>query len=71
MKVSGAMQGTGTWRLDSKEGGIYCSEFGLGRGSRGPMEHCFAVFRAGDGVHYIDYDIKDHFMASVWRPAKK
>lgn len=36
MKVSGAMQGTGTWRLDSKEGGIYCSEFGLGRGSRGP-----------------------------------
>lgn len=52
-----------TWRL-STDGGGYCTRLGIKRG-----EVCFAVFRAGDGLHFFDYDLNDSQLYWVWRPA--
>jgi hypothetical protein len=55
-----------TWRLDKKKGGpVYC--IAPGAGNKGG---CFAVFKAGDGVHYFDYSIQDGFYDGAWRMVK-
>lgn len=65
-------QRTGKWRIDSKSN-AWCRS--LDSSPNMPMqasdEHCFAVFRAPDGVHYFDYDIGDTLYAGVWRPQSK
>jgi hypothetical protein len=53
----------GTWRLDEKRD-AYCDRISQ-KVKRG--ERCYAVFAAGDGVHYFDYDISDGLQTVVWR----
>ena len=54
---------TGKWRIDEKNN-AYCMAFNF---KKGYAEYCFAVFRASDGTHYFDYDIKNGFYARTWR----
>jgi hypothetical protein len=54
----------GKWRIDEKNN-TYCKALPKQRG--GIEEHCFAVFRASDGVHFFDYDVKDGLYVGVWR----
>lgn len=65
---------SGTWRIDEKND-TYCRSLPkMGRGvmaKGGYEEHCFAVFRAPDGIHYFDYDVQDGFYAHVWRKASE
>lgn len=65
-RPGGATTQKGTWRIEDKKGsGGYCVDFGTN------ARACYAVFKAGDGVHYIDYIAKSGFLDGVWRPAKK
>lgn len=59
------MEGSGTWRIDEKNGG-YCNTF---RGKKLHDEACFAVFRAPDGAHYFDYELDTGFYNAVRRRA--
>ena len=60
----------GKWRIDEKNN-TYCKALPQQQGGvmakGGLEEHCFAVFRALDGVHFFDYDVQDGFYVSVWR----
>ncbi len=56
----------GSWRIDEGRN-AYCNLFPRRMGA--PTEACFAVFRAADGRHYFDYDLRDGFYAHVWRRA--
>lgn len=60
----------GKWRIDEKNN-TYCKALPQQRGrlvaTGGLEEHCFAVFRASDGVHFFEYDVKDGFYVGVWR----
>jgi hypothetical protein len=65
-RKSGAGNWSSTWRIDKKKGGpVYC--IAPGAGNKGG---CFAVFKAGDGVHYFDYSIQDGFYDGAWRLMK-
>jgi len=67
------MDASGTWRIDEKNN-AYCRSLPrMGKGvmaKGGYEEHCFAVFRAPDGMHFFDYDTGDGFSAFVWRRAE-
>ena len=63
VEVEGFKDLSGTWRLDEKRG-VYCDRIHM-KLKRG--ERCYAVFRAGDGIHYFDYDIDDKLQTLVWR----
>ena len=54
---------SGTWRFDEANN-TYCQTF---RGKMGSQEDCFAVFRAPDGTHFFDYDVKTGFFERTWR----
>ena len=54
---------SGTWRLDDASNS-YCHKFQDGTSSD---EDCFAVFRAPDGTHFFDYNIKTGFFEHTWR----
>jgi len=53
----------GTWRIDESKGAL-CNSFSR---KQGPVEACLAVFRAPDGMHHFDYDLRDGFYAHTWR----
>lgn len=53
----------GTWRIDESKGAL-CNSFSR---KQGPVEACLAVFRAPDGIHHFDYDLRDGFYAHTWR----
>ena len=61
------MQGTytGKWRID-EQNNTYCHAVNWKKGYR---DDCFAVFRAPDGIHYFNYDIKTGLAGGVWRAA--
>jgi hypothetical protein len=63
VEVAGAEKLSGTWRFDEKRGG-YCDHVYK---KKDPGERCYAVYRAGDGTHYFDYDIADGLQTVVWR----
>lgn len=54
---------TGTWRLDEKRA-AYCQDLRQ-KGALG--EKCFAVYSAGDDIHYFDYDLDDGLFSRAWR----
>lgn len=56
----------GIWRIDAGRN-AYCNTFQ--RRGDAPAEACFAVYRAPDGLHFFDYDLRDGFYAHVWRKA--
>jgi len=56
----------GTWRFDEGKN-AYCLEV---LKKKGMDKTCFAVFRAGDGKHYFDYDLENGFYSHTWIPAK-
>lgn len=58
-------EGAGKWRFDEKNN-AYCNAF---QEKKGYQENCFAVFRAPDGTHFIDYETDTGFFAHVWRRA--
>lgn len=57
----------GTWKFDNKHDG-YCNSIAK---ESGIAKNCFFVFKAADGAHYFDYDVKNGFYSAVWRPAPK
>jgi hypothetical protein len=54
---------SGTWRFDEANN-TYCHKF---QGKKGPVDDCFAVFRAPDDVHFFDYNVKTGFFEHTWR----
>lgn len=67
----GLSDDSGSWRIDEKNN-THCRSLQKGRGvakQGGLEEHCFAAFRAPDGVHFFDYDVADGFYAHTWRKA--
>jgi hypothetical protein len=54
---------SGTWRFDEANN-TYCHRF---QGKKGPVDDCFAVFRAPDGTHFFDYNVKTGFFENSWR----
>jgi hypothetical protein len=54
---------SGTWRFDEANN-TYCHTF---QGKRNSAEDCFAVFRAADGAHFFDYNVKTGFFEHTWR----
>jgi len=53
---------SGTWRFDEANN-IYCHTF---HGKKFSGEDCFAVFRAADGAHFFDYNVKTGFFEHTW-----
>jgi hypothetical protein len=69
LEVDDARDKGGTWNF-SKEHGGYCNAIVRAKDNR-TVKNCFVVFKAGDGVHYFDYDAKSGHYAATWRPAPK
>lgn len=67
LEVVGFQDLSGSWRLDEKHN-AYCDRVHK-KQKRG--ERCYAVFNAGDGVHYFDYDIGDNLQTIIWRRASE
>lgn len=63
---------SGTWFINEKNNTLCRNMPRRGRGviARGGVEeHCFATYRAADGLHFFEYDVKDGFYAHTWRKA--
>lgn len=69
LEVDDARDKGGTWNF-SKEHGGYCNAIVKAKDNR-TVKNCFAVFKAGDGVHHFDYDVKSGHYSATWRPAPK
>jgi hypothetical protein len=69
LEVDDARDKGGTWNF-SKEHGGYCNAVVKAKSNK-VVKNCFAVFKAGDGVHYFDYDVKSGHYSATWRPAAK
>ena len=54
---------SGTWRFDEANN-TYCHMF---QGKKGPVDDCFAVFRAADGTYFFDYNVKTGFFEHTWQ----
>lgn len=54
---------SGTWRFDEANN-TYCHRF---QGKKGVVDDCFAVFRAPDGPHFFEYNVKTGFLERTWR----
>lgn len=67
LEIDYAWNKGGSWKFDEKHDG-YCNT--VVKENR-IDSNCFFVFKAADGVHYFDYDVKNGFYAAVWRPAAK
>jgi hypothetical protein len=68
LEVTGHETFTGTWKLDEQRG-VYCDRL-VGK-KKTQVERCFAVYSAGDGTHYFDYDVSDNLYSLTWRRAPK
>jgi hypothetical protein len=65
-RPGGATDWSSTWHIEKKKGGgVYCVA-----SNPETKGGCYAVFKAGDGVHYFEYTVHDGFFAAVWRPVK-
>ena len=63
---------TGKWNFDEGKN-AYCVSFEdkkFQKGNVRPDKHCFAVFRAKDGVNFFDFDVENGFFAHVWHPGE-
>lgn len=63
---------SGKWRINEKNNTLcrYMPRMGKGVMAKGGSEeHCFALFRAADGMHFFEYDVQDGFYAHTWRKA--
>jgi hypothetical protein len=67
LEVVGLENLSGTWRFDEKHN-AYCDRVYK---KKTQDERCYAVFSAGDGIHYFDYDIRDNLQTVKWRRAAK
>ncbi len=63
--VGGLKDFSGTWRFDENRN-VYCDRVYK---KKKQEERCYAVFSAGDGTHYFDYDIGDNLQTLIWRRA--
>jgi hypothetical protein len=57
----------GTWKFDQKHDGYGNAIEEENRSAK----NCFFVFKAADGVHYFDFDVKSGFYSAVRRPAAR
>ena len=62
----GNREQTGKWHFDEKNN-AYCIAF---YEKKGYQETCLAVYRATNGTHFFDYDIKNGFYVHVWYPGE-
>ena len=54
---------SGTWRFDEANN-TCCHTF---QGKKGLVDDCFVVFRAPDGTHFFDYNVKTGLFEHTWR----
>jgi len=57
----------GTWHFNKQIDG-YCNNIDMQKKN---VRACLNVFKAPDGVHYFNYEVKSGHFAEVWRPLPK
>jgi hypothetical protein len=63
---------TGKWNFDEGKN-AYCVLFEDKKFQKGNVrseKHCFAVFRAKDGINFYDFDVENGFFSHVWHPGE-